>query len=68
MRENLKLDADQYWNKMPAEINSKTIKEYGIEAGACVVGIAASRDFGLAPVGFRPTDVLNECILHDNFS
>jgi epoxyqueuosine reductase QueG len=32
------------------------------QAGANVVGIAASKDFGLAPNGFKPTDVLPECL------
>jgi epoxyqueuosine reductase QueG len=38
------------------------VKEYGINAGANVVGIAASKDFDLAPDGFKPTDVLPECL------
>jgi len=36
------------------------VKEYGINAGANVIGIAASKDFVLAPDGFNPTDVLPE--------
>ncbi|MDR7811841.1 hypothetical protein [Lacrimispora sp.] len=32
------------------------------QAGANVVGIAASKDLGLAPNGFKPTDVLTECL------
>ena len=47
---------------MATEIDSKAVKEYGIEAGASVVGIAASKDFGLAPEGFRPTDKLEGCL------
>ena len=43
-------------------MNSETIKKYGIEAGASVVGIAASKDFALAPVGFRPSDNLEGCL------
>jgi epoxyqueuosine reductase QueG len=43
-------------------MNSKTVKEYGFNAGASVVGIAASKDFGLAPEGFKPTDVLKGCL------
>ena len=43
-------------------IISEIVKEYGINLGANVVGIAASKDFGLAPDGFKPTDVLPECI------
>ena len=41
---------------------SKTVKEYGLVAGAGVVGIADSKDFSSAPDGFRPTDVLRECL------
>jgi epoxyqueuosine reductase len=47
--------------KMANGLNSKIVKEYGLHAGASVVGIAASTDFHLAPDGFRPTDVLPEC-------
>lgn len=47
---------------MDAELTSAIVKEYGIHAGANVVGIAASKDFGLAPEGFKPTDVLPECL------
>jgi len=47
---------------MTTKINNETIKEYGIRAGANVVGIAASKDFGLAPDGFKPVDVLPECL------
>jgi epoxyqueuosine reductase QueG len=47
---------------MIKEINSEIVKEYGRNAGADVVGIAASTDFVLAPVGFSPTDVLAECL------
>ena len=43
-------------------INSKIVKEYGMNAGADVVGIASSKDFGFAPDGFRPVDVLPECL------
>lgn len=46
---------------MSTELTSTMVKEYGIHAGANVVGIAASKDFCLAPDGFRPTDVLPEC-------
>ena len=35
-------------------INSEIIKEYGLNAGASVVGIAASKDFVLAPEGRKP--------------
>jgi len=47
---------------MAKEINSKIVKEYGIEAGASVVGIAASKDFGSAPEGFKPSDNLEGCL------
>ena len=47
---------------MKTEINSETVKKYGMEAGASVVGIASYKDFGLAPEGFKPVDVLQECI------
>jgi hypothetical protein len=40
---------------MVSEINSEIIKEYGVDAGASVVGIADSKDFELAPKGFKPT-------------
>jgi epoxyqueuosine reductase QueG len=43
-------------------MNSEIVKEYGLKAGASVVGIAASKDFDLAPDGFKPTDVLPECL------
>jgi epoxyqueuosine reductase QueG len=43
-------------------MNSETVKEYGLQAGATVVGIAASKDFGLAPDGFKPSDNLEGCL------
>ena len=46
---------------MHVDLTSKKVKEYGIDAGANVVGIAASKDFGLVPNGFKPVDVLAEC-------
>jgi len=49
-------------NQMANELNSEIVKKYGLSAGANVVGIAASKDFGLAPEGFKPTDVLPNCI------
>lgn len=49
-------------NKTTAELNNAIVKEYGRNAGASVVGIAASKDFVLAPDGFKPTDVLPECL------
>ena len=46
---------------MASNLTSTMVKECGINAGATVVGIAASKDFALAPDGFKPTDVLPEC-------
>jgi epoxyqueuosine reductase QueG len=43
-------------------VTSEIVKEYGFNAGANVVGIAASKDFVMAPDGFNPIDVLPECI------
>ncbi|MCL2166309.1 MAG: epoxyqueuosine reductase, partial [Clostridiales bacterium] len=42
-------------------LDSLTVKTIGIDAGASVVGIAASSDFQFAPDGFKPTDVLEGC-------
>ncbi len=47
---------------MAVKLTSAIVKAYGLNAGASVVGIAASKDFVLAPDGFRPTDVLPECV------
>ena len=47
---------------MAAELTSAIVKQYGIDAGANIVGIASSKDFDLAPAGFKPTDVLPECL------
>jgi epoxyqueuosine reductase QueG len=38
------------------------VKQYGIEAGADIVGVASSKDFSSAPEGFRPEDVLPGCL------
>ncbi len=46
---------------MAAELTSAMVKEYGANAGADVVGIAAAKDFDNAPDGFKPADVLPEC-------
>jgi len=46
---------------MKKEIDSLIVKKYGTDAGADVVGIAASKDFGFAPDGSKPTDILPEC-------
>jgi epoxyqueuosine reductase QueG len=48
--------------KVRSELSSDIVKGYGLAAGASVVGIAASKDFGLAPDGFKPTDVLPDCL------
>ena len=47
---------------MSDELNSHIVKEYGLNAGASVVGIAASKDFVLAPKGFKPSDNLEGCL------
>ena len=46
---------------MATELNSAIVKEYGLDAGAKVVGIAAAKDFDLAPGGYDPESVLPEC-------
>ena len=48
--------------KSLTELNSEVVKEYGLNAGASVVGIAASKDFTLAPTGFKPSDSLEGCL------
>jgi len=47
---------------MTNALNSETVKEYGLNAGASVVGIATSKDFDLAPEGFKPSDNLEGCL------
>ena len=47
---------------MVTELTGAIVKEYGLNAGANVVGIASSKDFGSAPDGYKPTDVLPECL------
>jgi len=47
--------------KVKTDIDSLIVKKYGTDAGADVVGIAASKDFGLAPDGSKPTDMMPEC-------
>ena len=42
-------------------LTNETVKEYGLNAGASVVGVAAAKDFGAALDGFKPADVLAEC-------
>ncbi|MCL2032708.1 MAG: hypothetical protein FWG96_05520 [Methanomassiliicoccaceae archaeon] len=44
------------------EINSEVVKEYGLKAGAAVVGIAASKDFIMSLDGFKPSDHLEGCL------
>ena len=46
---------------MSIVISSETVKDYGLNAGADIVGIAAVGDFCLAPDGYRPSDVLEGC-------
>ena len=48
--------------KTKNELSSEIVKEYGLNAGASVVGIAASKDFGLAPKGFKPCDNMEGCL------
>jgi len=48
--------------KVKNELNSEIVKQYGLDAGAIVVGIAASKDFDSAPEGFRPPDKLEGCL------
>jgi len=47
---------------LKTEIDSLTVKKYGTDAGASVVGIAASKDFTFAPDGFKPSDLLEGCL------
>lgn len=44
------------------ELTSELVKEYTINAGVSVVGIAAAKDFFLSPDGFKPADVLDGCL------
>jgi len=46
---------------MTNSLSSEIVKEYGLSAGASIVGIAASSDFDSAPDGFKPKDVLGGC-------
>ena len=48
--------------QMSTGLNSEIVKVYGLNAGANVVGIAASKDFGLAPDDFKPSDNLEGCL------
>jgi len=47
---------------MASTLTSELVKEYGLSAGATVVGIAASKDFDMAPEGFKPSDNLEGCL------
>jgi epoxyqueuosine reductase QueG len=47
---------------MKTELNNLIVKNIGMEAGASVVGIAASKDFKHAPDGFKPSDNLEGCL------
>ena len=49
-------------DKMVINLTSKTVKEYAINEGASVVGIADAKDFISAPDGLKPTDILAECL------
>ena len=47
--------------KMANGLSSAAVKEYGINAGASVVGIAAAETFVSAPEGFHPSDAMENC-------
>jgi len=47
--------------KTRIELTGEIAKEYGLAAGATVIGIAAASDFASAPEGFQPSDVLEGC-------
>ncbi|MCL2550079.1 MAG: hypothetical protein FWE78_04020 [Methanimicrococcus sp.] len=47
---------------MANELTGEKVKEYGLNAGADVVGIASAKDFGSAPEGFKPADNLEGCL------
>jgi len=47
---------------MTIELTSELVKEYALDAGAEVAGVAASKDFSLAPQGFKPADNMEECV------
>jgi epoxyqueuosine reductase QueG len=48
--------------KIANELSSEIVKKYGLNAGASVVGIATAGDFGSAPEGYKPLDVLEGCL------
>ncbi|MCL2327701.1 MAG: 4Fe-4S binding protein [Bacteroidetes bacterium] len=43
-------------------MTTETVKELARNAGATVAGIAAAKDFTLAPDGFKPSDRLEGCL------
>lgn len=47
--------------KSPNEINSEIVKQYGMDEGANVVGVASSKDFDSVPEGFKPSNVMKNC-------
>ncbi|MCL2863069.1 MAG: 4Fe-4S binding protein [Methanimicrococcus sp.] len=57
-----KTDKTNKTDKAENALNSEIVKELGLKAGAWVAGIAASKDFDLAPEGYKPTDTLPECL------
>jgi len=44
-----------------SKLSSEIVKEYGSNAGAVMIGIAAAEDFGSAPDDFKPSDNLENC-------
>ncbi|MCL2494034.1 MAG: hypothetical protein FWE98_00070 [Oscillospiraceae bacterium] len=48
--------------KQKIGLTGELAKEYGRQAGAVAVGIAAAGDFTRAPAGFRPGDALEGCM------
>jgi epoxyqueuosine reductase QueG len=48
-------------SKEAVKLNSETVKGYGLNAGASIVGIASAKDFYGAPDGFKPAEVLEGC-------
>jgi len=43
-------------------IDSEKVKGYGKNAGAEIVGIASSKDFGSSLEGYKPTDAMDGCV------
>ena len=48
--------------RVASKLTSETVKEYGLNTGASVVGIADAKAFISAPDGFKPTDVMEDCL------